>query len=54
MLLLKLEQDTIPSPLVSQSVIWETDGDCGRLPGSNSPLLDAGVVEAMLTLTGQK
>lgn len=35
MLLLKWEQDNSLS--VSQSVIWETDGDCGRLRGSNSP-----------------
>lgn len=35
MLLLKWEQGNSLS--VSQSVIWETDGDCRRLLGSNSP-----------------
>ncbi len=54
MLLLKWEQDTIPSPLVSQSVshlgnrwgLWET----ARL---QFPMQAAGVVEALLTLMGQ-
>ena len=51
MLLLKWEQDTIPSQSVSHLGnrwgLWET----ARL---QFPVLAAGVVEAMLTLVGQR
>lgn len=53
MLLLQREQDTIPSPAVSQSVIWESGGlwETARL---QFPMQAAGVVEAKLTLLGQR